>query len=204
MMQVFGDALDAIDKQSEVLRDLIEERWRAERQWRRVAGKALLETLPNWELHGDTAKRLRQKIEERMDQLRSCPREDEGLQEILAEISRLNEVRERYLLEALLAISRDKDDGLREATRRAREWLDACTNTEFASSVNPTEIWSVPLVMQACDDIDGAVEAGERLLSGAIKLSERDRALTSLNLANHMIEREYYKPSSPAIRNGTI
>jgi ppGpp synthetase/RelA/SpoT-type nucleotidyltranferase len=204
MMQVFGDALDAIDKQSEVLRDLIEERWRAERQWRRVAGKALLETLPNWQLHGDAAKTLRQKIEQRMGWLRTCPREDEELQEILAEISRLGEARERYLLEALLAISRDREDGLREAIRRAREWLGACTNMGFASSVNPIEIWSVPLVMQACDDIDGAVEAGEQLLSGAIKLSDRDRALTSLNLANHMIEREYYKPSLPEIRKGEI
>jgi ppGpp synthetase/RelA/SpoT-type nucleotidyltranferase len=200
MMQVFGDALQAIDKQSEVLRELIEERWRAEHEWKKIVRQALLQSLPNWQVHGGSARKIRERIDSRLDHFRSCSSNDPDIQSILAEIAELSEVREAYLLEAFLAIERDRRLELRKAVSRSELWLSACEDRQVAEATNPIEIWSTPLVMQACDHIDAAIEAGERLLSGAIAFAAEDREVVSVNLANHIIEREYFKPSASKLQ----
>lgn len=201
MMQVFGDSLQAIEQQSELLRELIEERWRAEHQWRLLARQTLLRDLPNWKVHGESAKALRQRIDTGIDHLRGCLGDDHELQDILSGIDRLSQenLPEAYVVRAFLAIERNDERQLGAAVRDATVWLDRCENSKDRATA---DLWSVPLVMQACNRIDEAIETGRRLLSGGFDLSAYDQAVVKMNLANHLIELEYSAPAIVWSRRG--
>lgn len=197
MMNMFADSLQAIEAQSEMLRDIIEERWTAENGWRQALRSSLFEFLPIWMdegVHSDLGKALRESITNNKDYLAKADDNDDRLQNIAAQIDDLCEssLREGYFLEVYMSIVRNRPKERARALERALQWLDIADQECLENRARPHEVWSVPLIFYVCADLGGAISAAEKLDAGK-SLHGRDREVLRFNLANHLIENAYFR-----------
>jgi ppGpp synthetase/RelA/SpoT-type nucleotidyltranferase len=197
MMDVFADALQAIEVQSETLRDVIEERSAAEVGWRNIVRHNLFEFLPYWMdqgLRSKAATQLRDEIKARKDKLASADENDNLFQDIAGRVDDLcrTSLREGYLLEAYISIIRDRPKDRSRALDQARRWLAVADREYRAGNAGPCDVWSVPMIFYVCGDLEMAIHAAEQLKQ-CRSLEGRDREVLLFNLANHLIEQAYFR-----------
>lgn len=201
MMNLFADALQSIEIQSETLRDLIEERWASESGWRKAVSEDLKSWIPHWmdeSLKSPEAQQLRQLISDNRALLSDCSENDEILQQVAEQLEEICEasLQEGYLLEAFFSIVRAKKREQVRARERTWQWLDAAVRDHQALAVRGKDIWTVPLVFYISGDLGEAIASAERLIEADI-LKGEDAQVLRLNLANHLIEHAYFAlPSS--------
>jgi len=197
MMNAIAETLQAIEVQSETVRDLIHERWNADQAWRDALQSYSFKSLPNWvsmDGYGVEAKELRNLIEANEGHLRTAPDSDPAYQRIAVRVHRLceNVVREGYILRAYLAVVRGQEAEREAAIESALQWLSVADGELREGRAKSYEVWSIPLVLQACGDLAAAIWAGHQLRGGFPSLSEREQKIVSFNLANHLVEDSYF------------
>jgi hypothetical protein len=197
MMNAIAETLQAIEVQSETVRDLIHERWNADQAWRDALQSYSFKSLPNWvsmDGYGVEAKELRNLIEANEGHLRTAPDSDPAYQSIAVRVHRLceNVVREGYILRAYLAVVRGQEAEREAAIESALQWLSVADGELREGRAKSYEVWSIPLVLQACGDLAAAIWAGHQLRGGFPSLSEREQKIVSFNLANHLVEDSYF------------
>lgn len=206
MMRVIANSLDAIESQSETLRDLITERWKIEHAWRRAARHQMFELMPAWlQSSGldQSAFALRAELVEMRDELRSTAPKSDLLASFVARIAKLKQSSLRYgwPMAAYLGSLRDDEVHAAFALRSIEEWIvdwpRAATEAKVAGREIPEhELWSAPLACYATGDIELAIARSEELLNGlAGPLTEGTLCVLRVNLANFLIEREYFLPT---------
>lgn len=198
MMDVFADALQAIEVQSETLRDVIEERWASERGWRNLLRRSLFEFLPTWldtGIHSAGGQQLRREITDERQHIATADGDDPVFQEIARRVDDLcqKSPREGYLLEAYIAVLRDLPKDRSRAIEQTTRWLGLADEEYRKGRAKPHEVWSAPLILYACGDLDGAIKAAEDL-SQSSSLAGRERQALLFNLANHLVEKAYFSP----------
>ena len=197
MMSVFSDGLEAMERQSQMLRDVIVDRWRVEESWRSSVRRGLLAVLPvmtDWKSHSDKAKELRAFIEAEQKVLVQATSDSSIVLKVLKDIIDLKKssLFEAYLLYARFAILRDTDSDRENAISSAWAFYDAIEPAQCSDAKQNYQIWGIPLVLQACGDIESAISIGRELLDQSrYPFNERDTAILALNLANHLIEQAH-------------
>lgn len=195
MMDAIARSIESIEAQSELLREMIHERWNADQLWRLAIRRHLFTALPPWldrELFGEEGAAIRQMIEAGTDRLRT---DDEELyQEIGKRIHALcnTSLREGYLLQAYVALVRENQDDLDRAVERTMSWLNIAIAEWKQGRAKAYEVWSVPLVLQACGDLASAIDVGRKLFSQSGEFDDHERYVIAFNLANHLVEDSYF------------
>lgn len=196
MMGAFSDGLQALEQQSLMLRDIIEDRWRVEEKWRSAVRQGLFDVLPqwaDWDQRSEEARVVRKMIDDNRDKLAAGTATSELIEEIRIGLLRIprNEIIERYLLEAKFAILRDREPDRERAIDCAWECFEALPRALCADAKTSLQVWGIPLVLQACGDTEGAISIGRRLLEDDYPFEDSDRVIVMFNLANHLIEDTY-------------
>jgi ppGpp synthetase/RelA/SpoT-type nucleotidyltranferase len=197
MMGLFAESLQGIEILSETLRDMIEEKWAAENRWRRILRRTMFESVPAWvdqELSEDAVK-IRAMLIAEAKELERAADDDSAVQSIASMINKLgrNNLREAYLLEGYLAMLTDRPGDRKRAERRALEWLTIAPREFEAGRAKDHDVWSVPLILHACGDLEKAIEASELILSSGDEISPKIRQTVSFNLADFLVEQACFQ-----------
>lgn len=197
MMNTIADSIESIEAQSELVRELIHERWNAEQTWRAALRRHLFKSLPSWtqeDIFGAEGAAIRTLIDGGVSHLKTSTDDDSLYQEIASRIYDLcnDSLREGFLLQAHLALVRERQRDYEHAIERALAWLDIAEAEWKAGRAKAYEVWCIPLVLQACGDLSLAISAGRRLYRQCTGFDEHDRFAVAFNLANHLVEDSYF------------
>jgi ppGpp synthetase/RelA/SpoT-type nucleotidyltranferase len=198
IMGVFGDALQSIEKQSELLRNLIHERWNAEVGRRRGARRALFSQLPvirSRKAFSGEANRIYQVMH---DTSRLNVTTEPKWRELAASIVGHGRkfAREGAWLALCLAAVADRPEHLAVVIQRVNRVLADANNLLKTGEVDGQEIWCLPLALSACGALDGAIEASDYILTH-VTLPAEDRTMVQFNLANFLVEEAIFDPLLP-------
>jgi ppGpp synthetase/RelA/SpoT-type nucleotidyltranferase len=202
MMGLFAESLQGIEILSETLRDMIEERWAAESQWRRILRRTMFDSVPAWvdeDLPAGAAE-IRAKLIAEAEKLERSANDDEAIQSIASQINGLSRTnrREAYLLEGYLAMLTDRPADRRRAEARALDWLAIAPGEFHAGRAGEHDVWSVPLILHACGNPEKAIEASEMILAAGGDVSPQICQVVSFNLADFLVEQACFQlPQDP-------
>ncbi len=199
LMQAFGDALEATETQSEMLRNLIHERWRSEAEMRRQVRRRFFKLLPHWqnqEGFSERSKELLAQLDRDGEKIANAAVGDQTLIEMARAINEVAETsaREGAWLAIQLAIARGDADHNGFADLKISAFLDEAANRLGSGSVSPEELWAIPLAMDTYGNTEGAVESSRFILE-LEAVGEDSVLLLRFNLANFLIERACFLSS---------
>jgi ppGpp synthetase/RelA/SpoT-type nucleotidyltranferase len=197
MMNTIADSIESIEAQSELVRELIHERWNAEQTWRAALRRHLFNSLPNWtekDIFGPKGTEIRSLIDAGAHHLKSASDDDSSYQDIAYGIYELcnDSLREGFVLQAYLALVRESQKDRDNAIERALAWLEIAESEWRQGRAKAYEVWSIPLVLQACGDLPSAIGVGRKLLEQCTAFDEYDKCAIAFNLANHLVEDSYF------------
>ncbi|MBP32407.1 hypothetical protein [Methylobacterium sp.] len=209
MMRVIANSLEAIEVQSETLRDLITEHWRIEDSWRRAARHKLFEMMPAWLATSGSspeATALRTDLVAARSDIEVAGPGSPVLAGFVERITRLKEASQRqgWTMAAYLGSLRSDDVHTDFALRSVEDWVGewpryARTAMAAGAPIPEQELWSAPLACYAIGDMDRAIEYSRTLLTAQeMPLSAHGLAVVRINLANFLIEKEYFLPTKSA------
>ncbi|WP_299949815.1 hypothetical protein [uncultured Ruegeria sp.] len=208
LMKTLATSLDAIEIQSQTIRDLISERWNVDSSWRKAARLRMFELLPVWkeqsEFFDARAKKTLEYIEENKDELSICARESPIFQFAIKETRRLalEDLRSGWLLSAYLGLISEDRDAHTYGVVRVQDWVSVCLR-EIASGnyeADYSELWLAPLALMALSETSIAIEKSREIIKIGDAMPRDDLAVTKFNLANFLVEREYFRKSKAAER----
>ncbi len=197
MMSMFAETLQAVDVMSETLRDMIKERWAIDKRWRKALQKTIYTFVPAWTSETDLSEEgrdVRQWLLDNGERLAGLDRDDGELQDIAGKIDKVanQSPRHGYLLDGYFALMTDHEDDRERACRRALEWLRVATDWLKADKAQQYDVWSVPLMLQACGNLELAIKASGWILDEAEGLPEDLVKAVSFNLANFLVDQACY------------
>jgi ppGpp synthetase/RelA/SpoT-type nucleotidyltranferase len=200
MMQGFGDALQSIEEQSELLRDLIRERWLVERPQLEAVRQRLFETLPYWRKDrrqfSDTAEAIAQEL--RALQVANQPRDSlaNRCKPLLLRIHELatGSIREAMWLSMLLAMMTLDPRHISFARRRLDDLLPHIRHLLARHEIDGEELASIPLALDSIGESDAAIGVSRGFLRDLTTLLPMDVERLKLNLANFLVEHSLRGP----------
>lgn len=199
MMQVFGDALQSIELQSELLRDMIHERWNTDLGPRRIVRQRLFEYIPNWRKRKEFSSNAQNILEElavSRDKLVAAAPDDAWLSDLVGRINDLGEIalREATWLAIQLAMTRESEEFISFANGKATD-LVVKSNELLAQGVADfEEIATLPLAVAAYGDSAKAIELSRYLAEHTPNLTGTHRETVLFNLANLLVEQSVGGP----------
>lgn len=211
LMETFGGTLQQIEIQSQSLRDMIQEQWDVEAELRRLAEEALLQGLRTWELrahHSGRAHNLLSAIEKDGDKIKAAPLSGSMMKKYMERIDKLcdKEITEGWLLAGYLASLRVEPDLVAYLSGHVDTWLSKARELATDKNHKPSQeirdkereaVRAVPQIVGAAGDRALAISYYQRLIDNAAYygLEERNCKELEFDLANLLIEQEYYKPT---------
>jgi ppGpp synthetase/RelA/SpoT-type nucleotidyltranferase len=200
MMQGFGDALQSIEEQSELLRDLIRERWLVERPQREAVRQRLFETLPYWRKDrrrfSDTAEGIAQEL--RALQAANQPPNSlaNRCKPLLLRIDELAtaSIREAMWLSIQLAMITLDPRHISFARRKLDDLLPHIRDLLARHEIDGEEFASIPLALDSVGESDAAIDVSRGFLRDLTTLPPMDVERLKLNLANFLVEHSLRGP----------
>lgn len=200
MMQGFGDALQSIEEQSELLRDLIRERWLVERPQLEAVRQRLFETLPYWRKDrrqfGGTAEAIAQEL--RALQVGGQPRDSlaNRCSPLLVRIDELatESIREAMWLSMQLAMMTLDARHISFARRKLDDLLPHIRHLLMRNEIDGEELASIPLALDSIGESDVAIDVSRSFVRELTPLPPMDVERLKLNLANFLVERSLRGP----------
>lgn len=197
MMSMFAETLQAVDVMSETLRDMIKERWAIDKRWRKALQKTIYNYVPAWASARSFPKEgrsIRKWLLVNGERLAGLDRNNRKLQEVASKIDKVakESPRHGYLLDGYFALMTDHEEDRERARRRALDWLKIAMGTPIVGKAQEYDVWSVPLMLQACGNLELAIEASERILRDKDDLPPELVKAVSFNLANFLVEQACY------------
>lgn len=210
MMQVIADTIESIEVQSQTLRELITERWHAEALWRKAARLRMFETMPAWLISKQkmdaSALAILEKMFEEKDALLSASGDSALLTGTQREITKTckNLPRDLWVLLSYLASLTGHAQICDFAALKISDWLNAIDQKQLTANEQLRyDIYSAPLACSAFGDLDRAIEISRLILDQFDALPDHTRKVVKWNLANFLVERQYFLPEAPAVADET-
>lgn len=206
MMQVIADTIESIEIQSQTLRELITERWYAEKLWRKAARLRMFESMPAWltsrEKMDDAVLAVLESMVRDKDILSAAASDSKVLKdtqrEIAASCKKLP--RDLWVLFSYLASLTGSGQICDFASLKIADWLSDLNDSEVAKNEQlQSDIYSAPLACSAFGDLDRAIEVSRSILDRFHTLSEHSIRVVKWNLANFLVERQYFLPEAPSV-----
>lgn len=199
MMQVFGDALQSIELQSELLRDMIHERWNTDLGPRRVVRQRLFEYIPNWRKRkefGNDAENILQELASSTDKLMAAAPDEAWLSDLVGRINDLGEtaLREATWLAIQLAMTRESEEFISFANGKATDLSVKAEEFLVEGVADFEEIATLPLAVAAYGDSAKAIELSRYLAEHTPSLIGVRMETVLFNLANLLVEQSVDGP----------
>jgi ppGpp synthetase/RelA/SpoT-type nucleotidyltranferase len=209
MMQVFGDALQSIELQSELLRDMIQERWNtylwnADLGTRRIVRQRLFEYIPNWRKRkgfSNDAEQMLQELASSTHKLMAPAPDEAWLSDLVGRINDLGEtaLREATWLAIQLAMTRESEEFISFANGKATDLAVKADELLVQGVADFEEIATLPLAVAAYGDWAKAIELSRYLAEHTPNLTGVRKETVLFNLANLLVEQSVDGPPlSPA------
>jgi ppGpp synthetase/RelA/SpoT-type nucleotidyltranferase len=193
MMEILGDALQSVERQSQILRNLIHERWNAEVQRRRGARRSLFTLIPGEEWQSALAPAAREVYAAIRDASLLPDKPDwSGLEKRVIVAARQSAHDGMWLSLCLAAVSGDADHATL-ATDKVGLYLDGLAERQRPGGGVSSALWCLPLALSACGYLDGAIDVSERIC-GLAGVSGEEMAMVKFNLANFLVEQAIFEP----------
>ncbi|WP_112437318.1 hypothetical protein [Rhizobium sp.] len=203
MMQVIADTIESIEIQSQTLRELITERWHAEALWRKAARLRMFESMPAWltskEMMDGAALAVLEKMFKEKSSLLLAASDSDLLKNTQRDITRSCKKlpRDLWVLFSYLASLTGDTQACDFASVRISEWLGDIDEGEVGTNdLLHSDIYCAPLACSAFGDLDRAIEFSRTILDQFITLPDQTRMIVKWNLANFLVERQYFLPES--------
>ncbi len=200
MMQGFGDALQSIEEQSELLRDLIHERWLVEHPQREAVRQRLFETLPYWRKDrrqfSDTAEAIAQELRALQVANQSRDSLTNRCKPLLLRINDLatESTREAMWLSMQLAMMTLDPRHISFARRKLDDLLPHIRQLLAQHEIDGEELASIPLALDLIGESDTAIDVSRGFLQDLSTLPPMDVERLKLNLANFLVEHSLRGP----------
>jgi len=193
MMQLFGDALESIEVQSEVLRNLIHERWNAEHSRRQLARRAAWNILGKTLVHpafDPDAVLLLEEIKKAASPQPVTSADLKTWSQIDRKIFGFNRElrRERVWLAVSMAMVSSLADHVDFASREVNDFLRGTSSSTPQDPIYERDILNLPLGLSACGDFGGAIAISQYCLDQKKDVSSETVNTLKFNLANYLIE----------------
>lgn len=201
MMRLIANSIEAIEMQSETLRDLITERWRIETAWRRAARRKMFELMPAWMQRSasEAANAIRADMEAAQEAISTAENGSPMLREFVGRVSALRKhsLRQSWAVAAYLGSLRHEDGTHSHfALSMVDDWVAQLIRTPAGKNeCEDYEGWSAPLACYAIGEIGRAISMSRDLLTRWSPKSKDTFFYLRINLANFLIEQEYFMPS---------
>jgi ppGpp synthetase/RelA/SpoT-type nucleotidyltranferase len=196
LMQSIGDTLQLIEQQSAQLRDMIQEQWNVEEQTRKIARERLFESLPSVKKIRTTKSEVRtliRQINQMKIELENASRNDHVLMDMGAEVAKLCRRYAHLGWLAAFELARLRPQG--DQTNLFETAIDEWLGLSKAPS-DSREVITIPLMFYSLGDLENAVSYSHRILEDFSKLlTKGDKSYVLFNLANFLVEQEYYHPN---------
>lgn len=189
-------SLEAIEKQSEIIRDMIMEKWNTEERWRNISKKRMFEGMHAMiNIYSEEEISLKNDIES-LDSNEFV--EKEKIDEIHSRILKVVEEdsRKGWMMSVHLALFTKQINHVNYAIVMIQDWISELIQDRSKLKAG-AEAWFVPLACMALGDIELAIRLSERIIVDLDNMSDRDRMIAQFNLANALVEREFIVPSRP-------
>ena len=125
-----------------------------------------------------------------MDEILKNPRNPAGWASTFVEVSRFARasLREGAWLALCLAIVSSQPEHVAFAGREVDQLLRRPASPLRSGVNDGVELWSLPLALSACGDLEGAIEACEHIIQTFTTVGEETLTVVKFNLANFLVE----------------
>lgn len=211
LMSSLGSTLQAIEVQSETLRNLIQERWQQEKFWRQLVGKHTIGQLREFStdagLFGDGARAVFEEIDRLEEEVINWRHNDDPLVAVTRKVSLLSKpsAREAWWIATYLAVLSRRPNSEDFAIELIQDWLEEASRllTVDPSNIHHAEVFFAPLSCQALGHNEVAIDLSEKIIELFDALGLEDIKYAKFNLIHFLLEREYFLPSKPDLRMRT-
>ncbi|SUB01948.1 Region found in RelA / SpoT proteins [Pannonibacter phragmitetus] len=209
MMQVIADTIESIEIQSQTLRELITERWHAEALWRKAARLRMFESMPAWvtsreKMDPGALAALEMMISKKTELVSSASGSEilRDTQKTIANACK-NLPRDLWVLFSYLASITGNSQVCDFAALKIDDWLGEIDLKHVeADEQLQYDIFSAPLACSAFGDLDRAIDISRLILKRFHMLSDHCNRVVKWNLANFIVERQYFLPEiSPTVND---
>lgn len=208
LMKTLATSLEAIEVQSQTIRDLISEKWNVDASWRRAASLEMFNILRTARKRSDFFDKkvlsVLDFIETNRSELSEGTTGNYTFDQAIKRTRKLalDDLRTGWLLSAYLGLISKDRDALTFGIVRVQDWISVCLRDvaqgEFKGDYS--EVWFGPLALMALSETSIAIEKSYEIISKCNDMPQVDMEITKFNLANFLIEREYALRSKPTQR----
>jgi ppGpp synthetase/RelA/SpoT-type nucleotidyltranferase len=190
MMQLFGDSLQSIEVQSEVLRNMIHARWNAETNRRQLVRKAVWIELGRDQTLDPEAMGLLEEIKNAAKKTEMTSGNLQAWNDIFDRIIKLGEPsrRDGVWLAVNMAMVSSKPEHISFASSEVGDFLKSSNKLKPTGMIVERDVWSLPLALSACGDFVSAIDISQRSLDERKDLGARSIITLKFNMANYLAE----------------
>jgi len=206
LMTSIADAIESVEQQSRLIRDMITAGWNVESATRRAIRQAVFEVMLNYraEVNDPELQAVHEKIEASSDVIASKALDHPLLVELVDATGRCcrdpAKLRHGWLMAGRIASLRPSGDLTRFFARHADAWLTAAPQLLAAAAISEREISAVPLMFYVIGDLDRAIDYATEIVNGRVPgVSEDRKARIDFNRVTFLAEREYHFPTSDQV-----
>lgn len=209
LMKTLATSLEAIEMQSQIIRDLISESKFFEDEWREASHARMFRDFPQFEYDGET-QICREFLEKNKEFIEKWESHLDVYKEALFNASALadNNIRAGWILLTFIGVTSRNFDARRYAATRIQDWINYAINKySEGNELDYAEVWLAPLALMALAHPDEAISCSKNIITKFSDMPPMDMMITKFNLANFLVQREYFqnpKKSESDIRKEEI
>ena len=209
LMLSLGNTLQAIEVQSETIRNLITERWRHDSFWRSHIREVTMDQLQAWSkaagIFDKDTKALIKDVTKHVDEVKNWYGDAGKLNEFTTQVNRVSKdsPRKAWWLASYLAVQSQRVENMDLAMIIMDEWYGEAAEMlqKDVRSIQTPELWFVPMAAQAMGQTKDAISISERIVELFETRDIECAQIARFNLAHFLLEKEYFDPTDVAERN---
>lgn len=197
LMKTLATSLEAIEMQSQTIRDLISESKFFEDEWREASHARMFREFPSFEID-EEARVCRRFLEENYSNIEKWESHLDVFNEALFNATTVadNNIRAGWILLTFVGVTSRNFDARRYAAARVKDWINYAINENLdEGDINYMEIWLAPLALMALAHPEDAIYYSKKILENFSNMPALDIMVTKFNLANFLVQREYFQKS---------
>lgn len=197
LMKTLATSLEAIEMQSQTIRDLISENEFFDNEWREASHARLFRKFPQFEFD-EEARICKEFLEENQEHLEKFDDHLDIFEEARLRASAISEnnIRDGWILLTFIGVTSRNLDARRHASAKIHDFISYEVNNHINEyEIDYEKVWLAPLALMALAHSEEAISCSREILSSFSDMPHEEKMKIKFNLANFLVQREYFKKS---------
>lgn len=197
LMKTLATSLEAIEVQSQTIRDLILESRLFEDEWREASHDRMFKEFPQF-IFSDEANLCKKYLEENKKSIEQWELNPYILYNAIDCALKVadSDIRAGWILLTFVGVVSRNPDARKYASAKIQQWIGYAIREDLKGiELDYSEIWLAPLALMAVSQTDEAISCSRDIVSHFSRMPSKERMITKFNLANFLVQREYFQRS---------